>query len=58
MKSSFTRIIEVNLTLDQDEAIWLKKLMETPMQGKNEEMRSKFWNALPSIEALKGGDST
>lgn len=57
MKVQSTRIIEVNLTLTEEEAKWLKTLMQNPLVAQNfpgqevpqdAEMRLRYWDALNS----------
>lgn len=50
MEVTQTKTITWNLILDEQEAKWLKNLMqnapEIPESVEDQEMRAKFWNAL------------
>ncbi len=61
MKVRQIKEIKVELSLTQDEAYYLKCLIQNPLlvddanneDHKQKEIRSRFWNALPSFEELE-----
>ena len=61
MKSKIVKNVEVRLCLDEDEAKWLKDLMQNPIgYGHDEDeenndklMRELFWDALKDIDITK-----
>lgn len=61
MKSTFTRIVEVTLTLNEKEVNWLRSTCgEVPLNEPTEDkkVRLDFLKNLPTIEQMRGGDST
>lgn len=63
MKTIIKKSSTIILKLEEDEALWLKTLMQNPLcisqEPHNEDkisnkMRSLFFNSLPSEQELKG----
>ena len=60
MKSSFTRVVEVTLTLNEKEVNWLREtcqIVALDESTEDKKVRLDFLKNLPSYEQLKGGDS-
>ena len=57
MKSKMIKKVQIALSLDEDEAKWLKSLMQNPIGCSqdeedpiDEDMRMRFWDALFEID--------
>jgi len=58
MKSNISKTITVEFTLNEEEAVWLKGLVQNPIGGVNPEdeneqdrkMRHKFWDVLKEVK--------
>lgn len=65
MKSLRVQKVAVVLELDLEEALWLKRLVQNPLNPegdptkedpKDAQMRSKFWDALLGIKEMLPGE--
>ena len=56
MKTEGKKDISVTFTLGEIEAIWLKSLMQNPIQSEEDtqskNMRQMFWNALKDVRTI------
>ncbi len=56
MKSQIEQEVKIILTLNQEEAVWLKSLMQNKLHSdesqQDYEMRAKFFTALQSLDPL------
>jgi len=62
MKTTIKKKIEITLTLNKDEALWIKHIVQNQLQPGDEsetdsKMRETLWNALPPMKELEGHDA-